>query len=86
MTNSAQERIAAMESALKAHSVENGNRWAHHNINVMATSRGWIVYLDSNRIADGIEALDKALEAAEAHVATVVSADRNLARTLGIAS
>lgn len=86
MTNSAQERIAAMESSLKANAIENGSQWAHYSINVMATSRGWVVYLDSNRIADGIGGLDKALEAAEAHVATVVSADRNLARTLGIAS
>jgi hypothetical protein len=86
MTNSAQARIAAMESALNAHAAENGNRWARYNINVMATSRGWVVYIDSERVAEAVDALDAALAIAEAHVRRTVSSIDNLARTLGIAS
>lgn len=86
MTNSAQERIAAMENTLLSHMAANGRPFAHTSVHVMATSRGWVVFVDSNRVVDGVEALDTALEAAEAYTRKVVSADDNLARTLGIAS
>lgn len=82
----AQARIASMEEALKAQMRAEGMPAAHVAIHVLATSRGWVVYVDSVRMSEYFDALDAALEAAEAYVRRIVSATDNLARTLGIAS
>ena len=82
----AQQRIAAMERELTA--LKYGARIVYSavSVHVMATSRGWNVYIDSERLADGIDALDIALDIAEAHTQRLVQADDLLARTLGLAS
>lgn len=86
MTKSAQERIAAMENALEGHKAANGRPFASCTVHVMATSRGWVVFIDNGRMSDYFTALDAALVAAEARVQGIVNANNNLARTLGIAS
>jgi hypothetical protein len=82
----AQQRIDAMERELTV--LKHGARSMYSvvSVHVMATSRGWNVYIDSNRIAGDIDALDTALDIAEAHTQRLVQADDRLARTLGVAS
>jgi DNA-binding protein YbaB len=82
----AQQRIDAMERELTALKYGARSVYSTVSVHVMATSRGWNVYIDSERLADGIDALDIALDIAEAHTQRLVQADDRLARTLGVAS
>lgn len=83
----AQQRIAAMERELTALRVGHGRSvYTTVSVHIMATSYGWNVYIDSKRVADGVDALDTALDLAEAHTQKLVQADDRLARTLGVAS
>jgi len=82
----AQQRIDAMERELTALKYGARSVYSTVSVHVMATSRGWNVYIDSERLADGIDALDIALDIAEAHTQRLVLADDRLARTLGVAS
>lgn len=76
----AQERLAAMEADLRSAKGD-----AHVAVHVIATSRGWVVYLAGERL-DYFPALDQALAAAEARTRAIVHGDALLAQTLGIAS
>lgn len=76
MTASAQQRIAAMNLALKD----------IYAIHVIVGENGCSVYRNGKQICERCESLSEALDAAEAYTRKTLSADDNLARTLGIAS
>tara|TARA_R110000868_G_scaffold25980_1_gene100682 strand:- start:332 stop:562 length:231 start_codon:yes stop_codon:yes gene_type:complete len=76
MMASAQQRIAAMNLALKD----------GYSIHVIVGENGWSVYRSGEQICGRCESLSEALDAAEAYTRKTLNADDNLARTLGIAS
>ena len=76
MTASAQQRIAAMNLALKDFSA----------IYIIVGEYGWSVYRNGESVCGRCGSLSEALDAAEAYTRKTLNADDNLARTLGIAS
>ena len=76
MTASAQQRIAAMNLALRD----------GYAIHVIVGESGWSVYRSGTQVCERCGSLAEALDAAEAYTRKTLNADDNLARTLGIAS